>query len=208
MMMKRVLPFLLGFTLSISICLAGYSDGYITAGEYEGFVEWSTYNPPLIVEGGGANVIEVRNNGRLEVRLTSIPVGGDFHTGGIRDIYLFNTSHLDYFGGITEEITIASNATATLKGGQIDYITSLQTVGWVNWEPVGQHIEMEVRDHSYNSTTNILTGHWADYTTFSIQLLNQSDYDNVIDNIKFTIIPEPAMLLLFGLGGLLLRCKQ
>ena len=52
-MMKRIVPYLLLIAVCISVSLADYDDGFITAGEYEYFVEWNSNNPPLIVEGGG-----------------------------------------------------------------------------------------------------------------------------------------------------------
>ena len=52
-MMKRLLPYLLLIAVCVSVSLADYDDGFITAGEYEYFVEWNSYNPPLVVEGGG-----------------------------------------------------------------------------------------------------------------------------------------------------------
>ncbi|HML76012.1 MAG TPA: PEP-CTERM sorting domain-containing protein, partial [Anaerohalosphaeraceae bacterium] len=64
------------------------------------------------------------------------------------------------------------------------------------------------KDYSFNSMTSKLTGTWTDNTTFNIQLVNQTGYSPAIDNIKFTIIPEPATLLLLGLGGVLLRRRQ
>jgi hypothetical protein len=51
-MMKRFLSVLLGLTIYTSLCFAGYDDGFIKSGEYEWAVEWYTYDPPLIVEGG------------------------------------------------------------------------------------------------------------------------------------------------------------
>jgi hypothetical protein len=52
-MMKRIAPYLLLIAVCVSVSFADYIDGFITAGEYEYFVEWNSYNPPLIVEGGG-----------------------------------------------------------------------------------------------------------------------------------------------------------
>ena len=189
--------------MSVSLSFAGYSDGWITKSEYEYGVRWASSNPPLIVNGGGADVIEIRTSGRLEVRSTSIPVNGDWYTGGIRDIWLDDYSELLYLGGITDLITLDENAVAILTGGCIGAITSYQAVGWLHGQPIEQHIEMVVRDHFYDSATKMLTGHWLDNTSYSIQLINESGYDNVIDNIIFT--PEPATILLITLGGLLIR---
>mgnify|MGYP000698694945 CR=1 FL=1 len=55
-MMKRTALFLFGFVICSSLSFADYSDGFITAGEYEYFVEWFSYDPPLIVEGGGGRL--------------------------------------------------------------------------------------------------------------------------------------------------------
>ena len=52
-MMKRMIPILLWLAIYSSLSLADYSDGFITAGEYEYGVEWFSNDPPLIVEGGG-----------------------------------------------------------------------------------------------------------------------------------------------------------
>ena len=150
----------------------------------------------------------MRNFGRLEVRYTSIPINDDWYTGGIWDIYLDDDSELIYLGGDTEEISIAENAEAVLTGGRIDYITSYQDVNWWYGEPMDQHIEMIVKDYQHNTLTNLLSGTWADDTAFDIQLIDKPGYDAAIDNINFTIIPEPASLVLLALGGLLLGRKR
>jgi hypothetical protein len=49
-----------------------------------------------------------------------------------------------------------------------------------------------VKDYSYNANTRKLTGTWGDGSAFNIKLINVAGYDRTIDNIKFTIIPEPA----------------
>ena len=85
--------------------------------------------------------------------------------------------------------------------GSIDYIDSYQNVSL-------PHIEMIVKDHSFAAGTNLLTGTWGDDSGFSIQLVNQAGFDPVIDNIAFTIVPEPATLLLITAGALALRRRR
>ena len=98
-------------------------DGFISEGEYAYGVRWTSSDPPLIVNGGGADVIEVRDYGRLEVQYTSTPIT---ETTGIWDILVTGNAHLKYLGGMTEEITTHVNGTVELKGGHVDAITSMQ----------------------------------------------------------------------------------
>ena len=51
--MKKMIPPVLLLLICVSACFADYSDGFITAGEYEYFVTWTSSTRPLIVEGGG-----------------------------------------------------------------------------------------------------------------------------------------------------------
>jgi hypothetical protein len=195
------------FACCFSKSYAGHEDAdrVIGPGEYVA-LDW--LSGLLVVDGGGADLIEVYNSARLEVWSTTPFIAG---YGGIWDIVLKNNSHLDYYGGQTEELSMRNDATANLYGGRIDYISSFQTVPdvFVGYDEQGRpifeklrHIEMFVREYAYNPATLRLTGTWGDWTTFDIKLLDQPGYAPVIDNIKFTIIPEPASLVLLGLGGL------
>ena len=206
--MKKMIPPVLLLLICVSACFADYSDGFITAGEYEYFVTWTSSTRPLIVEGGGANAIEMQNSSQLEVRSTSIPVNDDWHTGGITNIYLDDYSQLLYLGGITEEITIGENAAADLFSGRIDYITSMQYTTTLGLDP---HIDLYAQpgwDWVYTGPTITgITGMWQDNTPFDIILVNDEDYDPVWTNIN-VIVPEPATLTLLGIGAFMLRRKK
>ena len=189
---------------------AGYDDGLISAGEYEWGVE--IFGGTLVVDGGGAMVIEARGSSQVAVYSTSSPLGTG--VGGIMDLALTNTSRLDYYGGITQELTVYKNATAHLQGGRIDGISSGQYVTWVNGEPTGQHIFIYAQDgwewKYENGKIRGIAGLWLDSgTPFDIRFttLYEPDYDPVWANVK--VVPEPATLLLMALGGsFLLRRKR
>ncbi len=186
---------------------AGYDDGLISAGEYEWGVE--LFGGTLVVDGGGAMVIEARDSCRVEVYSTSSPLGTG--VGGIMDLALTNTSHLDYYGGLTQELTVQKNATAHLRGGRIDFITSMQFVTWVDGQPTGQHIFIYAKkgwEWKYeNGVIRGITGlWWDDGSGFDIRLINHPDFDPAWANIK--VIPEPTTLLLMGFGAFLLHRRR
>lgn len=182
------------------LLLADYADGFITTGEYEWTVTWRSAEQPLIVSGGGANEISVRDSGCLDIHSTSTPL--KYGTGGVYDIILYNTSQLLFSGGATELITIRTDtATTILKSGAINLIKSMQYVTTDNIFIYAQD------DWSWISGNPLIgiQGKWFDGSPFSIEFINATGYQPVWQNI--TVIPEPATLALLSLGGLLLRRK-
>jgi len=204
-MMKK-LVLLLGIVSCMSVSWAGYSDGYITTGEYEYGIRWYSNTPPLIVNGGGADTIEIRDYGRLEVLSTSLPLGLD--VGGVYDILIDDQSSLLFAGGATDLINVYDHARAVLSGGQINDLRTFQKV--VNNDPYVTIYCKTGWSWIYNTSGEIkgITGLWNNGDGFSINFLDQTSrgYDPVWKNVR--VIPEPASLLFVGLGGLLVRRKK
>ena len=127
----------------------------------------------------------------------------NFNGGEINSIEAYGDSTVNMAGGTLTSLRMDNESQAYLKGGLIENLASDQTlVGGLPWEDALIHIFC--LDYLYDSPSNLLTGHWGDNSAFSINLI---DIDAVptYDYIEFHIIPEPATLIVFVLGGLLLR---
>ncbi len=179
-------------------------DGKLTAGEYGFSVEIGDKNS-LVVDGGGSNSITMNNYSHLEILSTSMPLASG--TKGVWSIDLLDNSSLTFSGGATNVIAIRDNSTALITGGQINIIASYQVVNNNN-----HHItivcQKDYRLAYENNIPKIMYGNWLDGTPFEINFSNKMNYgyNPVFDNIK--IIPEPASMLLLGLGSVLIKKRR
>jgi hypothetical protein len=153
---------------------------------------------------GGADQISVRDNGRLIVKSTSTPLSLSHPGGGVYDILLFNNAQLEYLNGVTQLISVRTdNAITILKGGSINEIASYQYGTTENILIYAQEDNWSWID---GNPLKGIRGNWlADGSSFYIEFINRTDigFNPVYMNVK--VIPEPATLVLLGVGSLLIR---
>ncbi len=169
-----------------------------------GWILWLQKNPgkrPIDNNWRGGLDITTKDFSLLTIINTTPYVAG---SGGIGNLMLGGYSKTTISGGEINWIDLLGNATMTISGGKINNLQSGQLIetGYI------KHVEVVCKaGYQYNTTTRKLTGVWGDNSTFTIQLRNDPESRQTIDNIKFTIIPEPMTLALLTLGGLLVRKK-
>ncbi|NLW83224.1 MAG: PEP-CTERM sorting domain-containing protein [Phycisphaerae bacterium] len=159
----------------------------------------------LLMTGGGGHTLDLGYDSFAIIQGTA-PYNQDVYpSGGIERISVAGYAHLDFLGGEVYEIGVGSYGTATLSGGAIQRLRTTQVVVYGQIEP---YVTLYHKGYEHDELTNMLIGFWADGSPFAIQLVDVPNYTPTIDNINFVYIPEPATLLLLGLGGLLIRRKK
>lgn len=148
-------------------------------------------------DGGIGNLNLLEDDITATIEGTSTLVEG---SGGIWEINLSSNSLLTISGGQIHEIDIHSNATITLAGGLIEAVYSYQTV---NNPHITLYYSGDLPTVQEISGFDYLIGLWGNGTDFSIYL-HDTGYDTY-GNFEFILVPEPATLVLLGLGSLLLK---
>lgn len=193
--MKTVLIMMMVASASV---FAGYTYTYTTGMDFGDLTLDGSES--ILVDGGGGDYLNLFYYSTATINSTSHLISEG--NGGIWQLIVADYSKATIKDGGIHRLDLGAYAIAQISGGWIDILSSTQNATYT------KHIEIICRDWDYSTTTKILTGTWEDYSAFSIHLENASGYSTTYDNIKFTIIPEPATMLLIGLGVLFLRRKR
>ncbi len=133
----------------------------------------------------------------------------DISGGEVVQLLAEDRSTISITGGVVEWLSVSYNSEVTISQGQV---TNL-------WAQGSSAVDITGYDFFYNphfqwdSIRQVwqgsLTGYWQEETPFSITTWDEPTYDHLAlhDLGPLPGIPEPATLLLLGLGGLVLRRK-
>ncbi len=207
--MKLFMMFLLVVCYSFSYASIsdshGYAvDGQLSEGEFGGIIK-ILENSSLIVNGGGAEEINVFDSSTLTVLSTSEPFIE--YQSGLSWIVPTDSSSVTVSGGIVNYIYVQKESSVLIDGGQVNYIRSVQyasagltiTIDCQNdWSWIGEE----------NNYTGI-TGTWHNGNDFSISFLNDTTLYYFPDTwTHVQVIPEPTSIALLSLGGMLLKKRH
>ncbi len=188
---------LLTISILVLFSSASYATDYlIEDGDDFGSLGLNDYDTLLMTGGEGLDLI-LTDWSTATIENTAPIIGeGD---GGIWEVDTYGYSELSISGGEINDLGGHSESIISLYGGDIfGSLTVYNSTAWVH-----------IFGYGFNNDPfpgSPLTGFWADDTVFSINLVDSTIL--TYDQIVFHIIPEPATLLLFGLGGLLLRRRK
>ena len=149
-------------------------------------------------------------------------------SGGLTiDLNASGTSEVNISGGEVVQLLAEGLSTISVTGGVVDWLsvsynseTTISEAEVTNLWARGSSVvdvtgyELSFDPHFYwDSIRQVwqgsLTGYWQDESSFSITTWDEGTYDHLALNNLGPLpgIPEPATLLLLGLGGLVLRRK-
>ncbi len=180
------------------------NDGLLSIGEYGGNIKVKE-NSILTVNGGGASDINLFDNASLTVISTSEPFVD--YQSGISWITPSDNSSVTISGGIVNYVYLGKNSTVLLNGGQVNFIRSIQK------PDLGKTITIDCKNNwswigEKNNYTGII-GEWHNGEDFYISFLNdtiQNKYPDTWTHVE--VVPEPASMILLGLGGLFLKKRR
>lgn len=153
----------------------------------------SIYNGPLST----INIL----NGLVDIENFNVEGIANISGGNISSTTLktYSDSIIEINGGVLDFNSVNIMGELNIYRGLLNIKDSWGTFGVVNIYGYGFNY-VPIGDPFWGGGT--LTGYLLDNNPFTIDGLSQDEFEN------FNLIPEPATLLLFGLGGLLLRKRR
>jgi hypothetical protein len=188
--MKNALVVFLFLSMSVGAFATDYVFGPGDEFGSLGLVNYDT----LFMTGGGGHSLTLTGWSTGTIEDTDPLIGP--YDGGIWHLNTSSYSELTINDGEINDVSVYGESLIYLHGGDIfESLTVHNTTAWVH-----------IYGYGFNNNPFIgspLTGFWADDTPFSINLVD--DGISTYDQIVFHIVPEPATLLMLGLGGILVR---
>lgn len=185
----------------------------------------------LNFSGGSANFLDAYNTSSVNL----LPEGTG---GGIEHLYAHNTSSVDISGAIIGYLDALDTSSVNISGGRVNYLDAYSTSsvdisgGTVSYlyaeytssvDISGGRVGNLQANHTSTTTfygqdfalgdglwldgnqlmgTGILAGEWSNGVSWTTEIMNHDTTATIL------LIPEPATLLLLGLGGLLIRHRK